>query len=79
MCKGEEVAKAAMKGGCHVREGKGSHMVIKAKDGSTMAVYHGQLSKGVECKVKKWLLLKGIVFALCAAMLIGITIFMGGY
>lgn len=79
MCKGEEVAKAASKAGCLVREGKGSHMVIKAKDGSTMAVYHGQLSKGVECKVRKWLLLKGIVFVMVAAMFIGMAIFMGGY
>jgi len=58
--KGEYIAKEAAKKGCEIRNGKGSHIVMKAPDGRTMAVYHGELSKGVACKVAKWLAGLGI-------------------
>lgn len=66
--KGKDIEKAAVKGGCDVRNGKGSHIVVRAPDGRSMAVYHGELSKGVECKILKWLAGLGItVNVLCFA------------
>jgi len=68
--KGEEVAKIAEKHGLQTRQGRGSHVIIRAPSGSIMVVYHGELSKGVFFKVKKWLATLGIILTVLIAVAI---------
>lgn len=72
--KGKDIAKEAIKKGCKIREGKGSHIVIRSPQGdSSFVVYHGELSPGVKFKALKWLAALGILTTLlCVALAAGV-------
>jgi len=65
-CKnGEKVKKYAEKSGLTVREGKGSHFMMK-KGSDTMTAYHGEISNGVAMKIWKFFMKVGVA---CLAVL----------
>ena len=66
--RGEDVIKSAQAHDLRVRECSGSHVMIYAPDGEPMTCYHGQLSTGVACKVRKWFLRLGILLTLAFAL-----------
>jgi len=71
---GDQLIRAAQKGGCIVRPGKGSHYVVKPPPGTvggrSMVIPVKIKGKGTEHAIRKWLLDLGIVISL-----IGLTIF----
>ncbi|HMN11820.1 MAG TPA: hypothetical protein PKD55_05790 [Bellilinea sp.] len=80
MAKGEYYVKAAKNAGLHTHPGgNGSHTIIDAPRGQTpdiprarpyMTVPHGELAKGTESFVRKWLLALGVPLAILLAILI---------
>ena len=62
--KGEKIIKIARQNNFTVTECKGSHFKLIAPTGEVMTGYHGEMSKGVTCKIIKWLLKFGILLAM---------------
>lgn len=58
----KNIEKVALKNNCEIREGKGSHKVIKAPNGSTMVYYKSKdISDGVAHKIYKFFKMLGFI------------------
>ena len=61
---GSDFEKVCRKNGFNVRQGRGSHFVVKSPEGHTQTCYHGELSPGVKRQLKKFLAACGILLTL---------------
>jgi hypothetical protein len=66
LLKDRDVIRIAKQNNLNVTEcNGGSHFKLTAPNGDVMTCYHGEMSKGVSCKIIKWLLKLGIFVTCC--------------
>jgi hypothetical protein len=65
LLKDRDIIRIAKQNNLDVTECGGSHFKLTAHNGDVMTCYHGEMSKGVSCKIIKWLLKLGILITFC--------------